>query len=409
MKIAKKHEKKGIYYNTHTLTSKVSRKGEKRATCYVGTFAIFDRNARKWKIEQKRALTKNDATDWIEGKVREHEQKGTRIMLAGNSSFASFAEIYKSEYLEAKDLSTLNEEIKKVDLLSEYFGDEPLDEIDMTRILEFKKWFLNGTFTRKRKTKDGLVTVEYKRTPATAHRYLARLRNLLTYAANLDKIKSVPAFQLAIKMEQESPKTSTISDAEFMRMLEACEMHGRQRWRLVLIAAYTLGCRAGELYNIRRGDITSLDQERRVGVIEIRKNKTGARRSQTKKVVITSWLYDEMERQKAFDKPADERLFMWTREYRRVFDSLKTAAGIDSDATFHTLRAASATNRETSGQDFDALQAELGHAKGSKVTRQHYIRPSDSQAIEKALTYNDYLERLRQRDAHQADDSNFVN
>lgn len=70
-------------------------------------------------------------------------------------------------------------------------------------------------------------------------------------------------------------------------------------------------------------------------------------------------------------------------------------AGINPDAAFHTLRAASATNRDAAGQDFAALQDELGHAKGSTITRKHYIRPDDRQVIDASAVYSEYLERLR--------------
>ena len=66
---------------------------------------------------------------------------------------------------------------------------------------------------------------------------------------------------------------------------------------------------------------------------------------------------------------------MWTKEYRDPVVnekySLHKMAGIDPEATLHTLRAASATNREASGQDFRAPHDELGHAKGSTIRRKH--------------------------------------
>ncbi len=72
------------------------------------------------------------------------------------------------------------------------------------------------------------------------------------------------------------------------------------------------------------------------------------------------------------------------------------------DNAFRTLalqhqfaRSASATNRDAARQDFDSLQAELGHAKGSVVTRKHYIRLQDKQKVDSAASYNDYLEKLR--------------
>lgn len=110
-------------------------------------------------------------------------------------------------------------------------------------------------------------------------------------------------------------------------------------------------------------------------------------------------LYDGIDAAGKFDRADDERLFMWTKEYRGpvVNDkySLYKLAGIDPEATFHTLRAANATNRDAAGQDFEALQDELGHAKGSTITRKQYIRPDDRQVIDASATYNEYLERLR--------------
>ena len=220
------------------------------------------------------------------------------------------------------------------------------------------------------------------------------MRNLLKFAEKAAKIRAVPAFDDAIVAGHESPKDVSMSHQDFLRLLDACETvpkgatENRLRWRLVLIAAYTLGCRVGELWDTRRSDITSLDSKKRVGVITIRKNKMirDKTKTTTKKVAITQWLYDEMEATGAFDKADDERLFMWTKEYRGpvVNDkySLYKLAGIDPEATFHTLRAASATNRDTSGQNFDALQEELGHAKGSSVTRKHYIRPGDRHVMD---------------------------
>ena len=112
-------------------------------------------------------------------------------------------------------------------------------------------------------------------------------------------------------------------------------------------------------------------------------------------MAITRWLYAEMETEGALDKADNERMSMWTKKYRRVIKSLRKLANVNPEATFHTLRAASATNRDAAGQDFDSLQAGLGHAKGSAVTRKHYIRPQDKQIMDSASGYNDYLERLR--------------
>lgn len=66
-------------------------------------------------------------------------------------------------------------------------------------------------------------------------------------------------------------------------------------------------------------------------------------------------------------------------------------------------RATSATNRDAAGQDFDALQDELGHAKGSTITRKHYICTDDRQVIDASATYNEYLEWLRSESILEAE------
>ncbi len=102
------------------------------------------------------------------------------------------------------------------------------------------------------------------------------------------------------------------------RMLNACDRlfphkpENRKRWRLVLIAAYTLGCRVDELVHIKGAHIKYLDAEKRVGLIELTMPDS-RNKIHTKKMPITTWLFDEMEEGGVFKKAADERLFMWTK------------------------------------------------------------------------------------------------
>lgn len=399
--IGKKYQTAGVYTNVFTET----KKG--RTKTYRAVFALWD--GKKWNVQSRTAglVTKADAKTWIDEKTREHEQKGTKVMLSGKTGFATFVDSYKA-YLRMKGLASYVEECRKLDVMIEFFGDdEPIEDIDYLRVMEFKAWLLAKPYIRRKRTGRNVELVEHERKDSSAHRYLSRLRHLLKFASKAGKIRAVPAFDDAIVPGNENPKEVSMSHHDFMRLLDVCEivpkgaMQNRQRWRLVLIAAYTLGCRVGELWDTRRSDITSLDANNRIGVLTIRKNKVirGKTKTTTKKVAITQWLYDEMEAVGAFDRADEERLFMWTKEYRGpvVNDkySLYKLAGIDSEATFHTLRAASATNRDAAGQDFDALQDELGHAKGSPITRKHYIRPVDRHVMDASVTYNEYLERLR--------------
>lgn len=398
--IGKKHQSTGIYTKVFT----EAKKGRKKT--YRAVFALW--NGKEWSVESKRSgiITEADGWAWIEEKQDEHKRKGTAVMLA-KGGFAEFVELHYKKYLKTKGLKTYDEECQKLDTMIEFFGDSLVKNIDYLQVMDFKAWILARPYTRQKREGNAIKTIEYERTETSAHRYLSRLRHLLTFAIKAKQLHALPAFDDAIIASNENPKEVNLSHQDFLKLLDACEIvpkgatQNRRRWRLVLIAAYTLGCRVGELWDIRRGDITSLNSKDRVGVITIRKNKVirGKTKVPTKKVAITQWLYDEMQAVGAFDRADDERLFMWTKEYRGpvVNDkySLYNLANVNPEATFHTLRAASATNRDAAGQDFDALQKELGHAKGSPVTRKHYIRPADRHVMDSSAVYNEYLERLR--------------
>jgi integrase len=186
-------------------------------------------------------------------------------------------------------------------------------------------------------------------------------------------------------------------------MLAACDRlfprkpENRKRWRLVLIAAYTLGCRVDELFHIMGVHLKYLDDVKRVGLIEL--NMPDSRNKiHTKKMPVTTWLFDEMEAGGIFNKAAGERLFMWTKAYQKPFDAIKEEAKVNPRGTFHTLRATSATDKAASGQELETIQQEVGHRKGSEVTSKHYIHFEDRQIIEAASLFNERLERTRKPD-----------
>jgi integrase len=383
---------------------KKTAKTTKPKTIYRAVFALW--NGEDWCSASGQPMAKrfNDpkpASKWIEERLRQHEREGTAVMTA-RDGFREFVTKHYLPVLKKKELETFGREEQKLETLVEYYGDTPLKEIDYLKVNEFSDWFKDQPIRYERKGE----TIEKVRSGATVNRYLERLRHCLNVALKAGKIKAVPSFEDAWWPTNGS--TATISREEFKRMLAACNItpqgatENRSRWRLVLIAAYTMGCRVGELWNIHKRDITSLDKVNRVGVITIAKNKVkrnkkGEKKIEYKKLEISTWLYDEMEAAGAFKKADDERLFMWTKEYRRVIKtgkfSLMKLAKVNPKATFHTLRSASATNRDLY-QDFEAVQQVIGH-KTKKVT-DSYIRPDDKQTLEKHKGYNAFLQEFRQ-------------
>lgn len=116
----------------------------------------------------------------------------------------------------------------------------------------------------------------------------------------------------------------------------------------------------------------------------------------TRKMPMTTWLFDETEAGGIFNKASNKRLFMWTKAYRKPFDEIRNEADVNPNGTFHTLRATSATDKAASGQELETIRQEVGHRKGSEVTSRHYIHFEDLQIIESASSFNERLERTRQ-------------
>lgn len=393
--IAESHKERGYF-----ITAQKDGK-DGAAQMYRGIFAVYDDKSTKWHVSSQTGFTtKRDAKSWAEEKYAELKEKGSAATIAsvkGRTNFTGFVDKHYREYLESdRQIKGIKQELQKLDVLIEFFGMDRIEDIDLLRLKEFKKWLLKRPYVRKEGGN------EFYLSSTTTHRYLARLKHLLRYASDTLGTR-VPPFRDLIKKSDEKPRGVKFTFDEFQRMLLACDRlfprkpENRKRWRLVLIAAYTLGCRVDELFHIRGADIKFIDEVKRVGLIEL--NMPDSRNKiHTKKMPITTWLFDEMATAGLFDKSAGERLFMWTKAYRQPFEAIKDEAKVNPKGTFHTLRATSATDKAASGQDLETIQQEVGHRKGSGVTARHYIHFEDRQIIEAASLFNERLERTRKLD-----------
>jgi len=384
MRIADKYKKDGYFARTYK--EETIRKGEYR---YRAVFAIWD--GQKWHTESctKGLLTKDLADEWLTTKRQQFVDKGKEIML-NPETVRGFVETYYKPYLKNEKKIKYKYEFQKLDVICEYLGDKLIDEVNKLDVLTFKTQILERRYKRG--------TTERERTEQSAHRYLSRLRGLLNFAVEVEKRKNQISFRNIIK--KETAKKSYISFEEFLRVLDACyEIPKCNRWkrdrshlRLTLIGAYTTGLRIDELRHVTRPMIRT-DDKNRVGVIKL-EMQDSQNKIHSKTVDISTWLYDEMESAGVFDLDDNAAVFNTTNYYKLVKD-LFARAGVSEDVTFHTLRAANATERDTAGQDRESLQAGMGHAKGSGVTEKHYLRHQDYHVIEKGAVFNKRLERLR--------------
>lgn len=392
MKIPDKYKSQGYFVRVNK--EKTIRKG--KGYHYRAIFAIWD--GQKWNTQSTTAgLTTRDLADeWLDAKVKELTEKGKDIML-NPETVKGFAEAHYKPFLRDHKKIQYVQEFQKLDVICEFFEDKLIDEVNKLDVFAFKTWLLKRPYKRGKGEK--------KRSDASANRYLSRLRGLLNFAEEVGKRKSHISFKNILA--KENPKQAYISFEEFMRVLDKCyEVPKCNRWkrdrshmRLTLIGGYTTGLRIDELRHVSRGMLRT-DSAKRIGVIKLVMNDS-RNKIHTKTVDISTWLYDEMEAAGVFERNGDEKVFDTTNYYNLVKDLFRRA-GVSNDVTFHTLRAANATERDTAGQDRESIHAGLGWAKDSNVPEKHYLRYQDHHVIEKGSSYNERLQRLRQHHSESA-------
>ena len=386
MRIPDKYKPQG--YFTRVNKEKTIRKG--KGYQYRAIFAIWD--GHKWHTQSntKGLTTKGLADEWLDKKVKEFTAKGKDIML-NPETVKGFAEAHYKPFLRDHKKIQYEYEFQKLDVVYEFLGDKLIDEVNKLDVLAFKTWLLKRPYKRGKGEKT--------RSEASANRYLSRLRGLLNFAEEVGKRKNHISFKNIVA--KENPKQAYISFEEFMRVLDKCyEVPKCNRWkrdrshmRLTLIGGYTTGLRIDELRNVTRGMLRT-DDAKRIGVIKLVMNDS-RNKIHTKTVDISTWLYDEMEAAGVFERDDDEKVFNTTNYYNLIKDLFRRA-GVSDDVTFHTLRAANATERDTAGQDRESIHAGLGWAKDSNVPEKHYLRHQDYHIVEKGSSYNERLQRKRQ-------------
>lgn len=403
MKIPEKYREQGIYHTVLTDKYKYQPNGKRKAverTRYRAVFALLKPNG-EWDVQQfTKGKGKREAQNWIDERIREHENIGTKPMVNRKLSFAAFAETYKQN-LKMRELATEDEELKKIDVMIDFFRNDRLADVDYDRSTEFRMYLYETPSVRTKKVFDkakkewSVIEIKKNRKHATVHRYMRRLGNLLKQAAIAGKIKNVPHFDGMILPRFEEVRTATITTEEFLRLIQECDTvvsnHDRSHLKLPLIASHELGCRIGELQAVTVKDIVFIDHEKKRGVVQMPIGKTRPRKY--KEVPITRFLYDAMMEHGVLDKDDDSPAFYTYKTYRRAWATLKRLAGIDPSFRWHDLRAVNTTNRKHGGQDESESHSQVGHAPNSKMPQKHYYRPHFEQLMDSIEPYDDYMER----------------
>lgn len=268
---------------------------------------------------------------------------------------------HKDELLRVQTLkkraSTLEVDLHRMKALSAFFGEKDLLSITDRDLAEYQAWRL----------KNG-------RKPRTINTELGTLSLLLHWAVKCGYIPKVPKTE-RIPVGRSSSVIPT--PEEVVRIIQALPLHLQP---LVRFLAET-GCRKGEALNLTWDSVDVIS-----GTVEIRsRDGWTPKTAQSERSIPLNASLVEMIRSlptkgryvfagSDLDKPIGS--------FRKAFKAAVREANIRRHGEIvhvspHTLRKAHATWQAMKGVNESVLQDLLGHAKGSKVTKQFYVHATE--------------------------------
>lgn len=267
----------------------------------------------------------------------------------------------------------------------EFFGDPYLTDITYSRLFEYKEEMLSTPYIRRRKrllNKDeeyaGEIQMraqqrfaiynEYKsRKPATVHRYLSRLRRILSIGVTHQFLAANPFKQgdALIVLSIEETRLRICSFSEEAALLRVCGPPREHLSDLIVLAIDTFA-RENELFNVKGSDVNFDDRYMRV--VEF-----NAKTLKERYIPLSDRAVAALKRIKARKESAD-----WNTSSIVNFDSVSKAwqtakrlADID-DLRWHDLRATGITRMLDAGIPVPVVMTYSGHDNYS--TFKKYVR-----------------------------------
>lgn len=257
-------------------------------------------------------------------------------------------------------------------------GSLKLAEVTPAVLTEYRNRLTKETFTRAKPgapgstLEEGEAAREFKRSPATANRFLAYLSHVFTVARREWHWISHDPFDGVSKFKEGAGRVRFLSDDERNRLL-AETAKDPQLHTLVVLALFT-AARAGELVGLTWADVDLKD-----GRLLLRKTKNSQPR--------TAWVHGEalklLKEHGKVRRLDDDRVFRSVTgkryDYRAGFEAACTAAKVDN-FVFHGLRHSAATYLAREGATEQQLKA-IGGWKSGIVSRYVHLAAEDAKAV----------------------------
>lgn len=204
-----------------------------------------------------------------------------------------------------------------------------------------------------------------RRRRATANRVLTVLKAALNYARAAGKVQTDAAWEQVKPFKgADMPKVRYLSEAEYVRLLNACP----DDLRCLVTGALMTGMRYGEIARLRVADFDADG-----GFVTVAMSKGGKAR-----VVALPEDGQAFFKQITAGQPAGALIFArdggsaWGKSYQcRPLKEACANAKITPAASFHILRHTYASRLAMNGMPMPVIAAQLGH-EGTRMTERHY-------------------------------------
>jgi integrase len=321
---------------------------------------------------------KKEAAAWatsIESAIRE-----ARYFPHQKASRTPFAEIvarYCETVLGNLKASGLDTRKQHLSWWAERFAGKTLSEITPDLVAEARDELASSTYTRgkPRKDKDGntLPPARYKRSGATANRYLAALSHFFTVASKEWRLTDRNPVRDISKKKESRGRVRFLTDEERIRLVDACTASSWKALLPLILLAISTGARRGELIHLKWADV-----DLKANRATVRDTKNGDSRV----LPLVGKVLDAMREMKLLGSAKSEYVFPqpsglpgpYEHFDQHWYEALE-AAGI-SDLRFHDLRHTTASYLAQQGASLLEIADTLGHRTMAMVKRYAHLAQS---------------------------------
>ena len=333
---------------------------------------------------------RKEAEQWarsIEAAIR--EGRHFPHAAAKRTSFDALAEDYTDTAVADFGPKEKATRVRQLAWWSKQFSGLSLAEITPDRISRARDKLSADTFTRGKPQKDKrtgelIAPKRYKRTGATANRYIATLSHLFSFAVKERRLlERNPVSDISRKKEPRG-RTRFLSDEERTALLDACAKSEWPALHTLVLLAITTGARKGELIGLNWGDV-----DLKKGRALVRETKNDEQRT----LPLAGKALDALRELKLQNSARSEWVFAHPSGLPGPYEYFDAhwyagleAAGI-SDFHFHDLRHTTASMLAAQGASLLEIADVLGHKTLAMVKRySHLVVDHKAKVIEKMIT-----------------------